>query len=317
MQFYNSSSSTWKATDAIGWNEEWTDWQYMSGMVKAPSSYTKVRVYVNYEYNVNEADFDGIALYREAYGEQYNYNDKGLLRNVTTTAGNQDIRLYDTNSNMSDYSAPGATLEHCRGMHYGGFSDGDTRKKHLMRYETSPMKVQDVYAYDTYGNRTSHKRQDVSATTALYATKAYTANGNHLASETDTRGLTTTFAYNANDTASKVTLPNGEAADYSYDTHRRLTATLVATGNGNYRNAYTYTNDRLTGIGHNSTTDSCNVFYTLGYDGFGHPTTVSVGNGSASHTLLTNTYDGDRQRKLRKVTYGNGQYIHPKERSTV
>ena len=104
-----------------------------------------------------------------------------------------------------------------------------------MRYETSPMKVQDVYAYDTYGNRTEQKRQDTSAATAIRTTQTYTSDGNRLASAADARGLSVSYAYNADDTTSKVTLANGEAADYTYDASRRLTATLVATGNGNYR----------------------------------------------------------------------------------
>ena len=156
VQFYNSSSAAWSESAPVGWNEEWTEWHYASGMVKAPVSYSKIRMYIEFARNINEAEFDGIALYREAFGEQYNYNDKGLVRNVTTLAGNTDIRLYDNNNNMSEYAAPGAGEEHYRRRHFG--FEGDDRKRHLLRYENSPMYVQDVYSYDDYGNMTAHKR---------------------------------------------------------------------------------------------------------------------------------------------------------------
>ncbi|MBE5772302.1 MAG: RHS repeat protein [Clostridiales bacterium] len=303
VQFYNSSSAAWEEADPVGWNEEWTEWQYSSGMVEAPVSYSKIRVYVQYEYNVNEAEFDGIALYKEAFGERYNYNSDGTVRNVTTMAGNRDIRLYDNYGNMSEYAAPGAGEDHYKRMHFG--FENDARKKHLLRYQNSPMYVQDVYEYDTYGNQTAHKRQDTDAATAIRSTKAYTSNGDKLASATDPRGLTVSYAYNNNDTTSQVTMPNGQAVTYSYDAQKRITAAQASNGNGNYKNAYTYENDRIKTISHNTTSDTNDVTYTFGYDAFGKPTTVSVG----SQVLSTNTYDADRKQKLRKVTYGNGQYI--------
>ena len=55
------------------------------------------------------------------------------------------------------------------------------RQQHLMRYQNSAMLVQDVYAYDTYGNRTAHKRQDTNNKTAIRSTSAYTADGDRLA----------------------------------------------------------------------------------------------------------------------------------------
>lgn len=110
LEFYVSSA--WTDGGCVDWNEEWTDWQYATGMVKAPGAYTKLRYSVDYEKNVNEAMFDGLALYREAYGEEYNYNANGTLRNVRTKAGNQDIRLYDANNNFAQYAAPGAGTEH-------------------------------------------------------------------------------------------------------------------------------------------------------------------------------------------------------------
>ena len=301
LEFYVSSA--WTDGGYVDWNEEWTDWQYATGMVKAPGAYTKIRYSIDYEKNVNEAMFDGLALYREAYGEEYNYNANGTLRNVRTKAGNQDIRLYDANNNFAQYAAPGAGTEHSRRMHYG--FDDDARKKHLMRYQNSPMLVQDVYAYDTYGNRTAHKRQDTNNQTAIRSTSAYTADGDRLESRTDPRGNTVRYAYNANGTVSQTTLPNGQSVSYGYDASGRVTGTQAATAAGTHKSAYAYANDRLTQVRHNTTGDAMDVSYSFDYDAFGKPTTVKVG----SQLLSENIYETNRHQQLKQVNYGNGQSV--------
>ena len=43
------------------------DWQYASGGVKAPCPYNRIRFYIDYERNINEAYFDGLALFSEAF----------------------------------------------------------------------------------------------------------------------------------------------------------------------------------------------------------------------------------------------------------
>ena len=57
-----------------------------------------------------------------------------------------------------------------------------------------------------------------------------------------------------------------------------------------YRNAYTYENDRIKTVSHNTTGSDCDVTYTFDYDDLGRKTTVKVG----SQTLSTNVYADDR-----------------------
>ena len=303
VQFYSTASSDWVDGGMVNWNEEWTDWQYASGGVKAPAAYSKIRFYLDYEKNVNSASFDGLALYREAFGEEYAYNSDGRLVHTTTMAGNRDTRLYDTYGNFAQYAATGVT-DHDTYMHFG--FDGEPNKKHLLRYSNSPEYVQDVYEYDAYGNMTAHKRQDTTPSVAIRTTKTYTDNGDRLASQTDSRGNSTSYAYNTNGTVSQVTAPNGQTVNYTYDAQKRVTA-VNATANGmNHKNAYTYSNDRLTTVSHNTTGDTNDVTYTFGYDALGKPTTVKVG----TQTLSTNVYDSDRLQKLGRVEYGNGQSVY-------
>ena len=69
-----------------------------------------------------------------------------------------------------------------------------------------------------------------------------------------------------------------------------------------YRNAYTYENDRIKTVAHNTTGDTPDVTYTFNYDELGRKTTVKVG----SQTLSTNVYSSDRSGLLKEVQYGNG-----------
>ena len=72
-------------------------------------------------------------------------------------------------------------------------------------------------------------------------------------------------------------------------------------GRVGYRNAYTYENDRIKTVAHNTTGDTPDVTYTFNYDELGRKTTVKVG----SQTLSTNVYASDRSGLLKEVQYGN------------
>ena len=80
-----------------------------------------------------------------------------------------------------------------------------------------------------------------------------------------------TQSVNANDgTLTSVTDPTGQTVNYTYDASRRVTS-VQTTGDGKtYKNAYTYENDRIKTVSHNTTSDTANdVTYTFDYDGLG------------------------------------------------
>lgn len=122
-------------------------------------------------------------------------------------------------------------------------------------------------------------------------------------SKTDTRGKVVTYETDlAKDTLTKVTDPNGQSVNYSYDSRRRVTSTSATADGKTYKNTYTYNNDRLKTVSHNTTSDTPDVTYTFDYDRFGNPTTVKVGN----QVLSTNVYTYTGDRTLMRVEYGSG-----------
>ena len=73
-----------------------------------------------------------------------------------------------------------------------------------------------------------------------------------------------------------------------------------------HKNSYTYENDRLKSISHNTTSDTENdVTYTFEYDDLGRKKKVKVG----SVTLSENVYSTDRKGLLTEMNFGNGAKI--------
>lgn len=137
--------------------------------------------------------------------------------------------------------------------------------------------------------------------------QSYTADGNHVATKTDARGKVVTYETDlAKDTLTKVTDPNGQSVNYTYDSRMRVIETNATADGKNYKNTYTYEKDRLKTVAHNTTSDTPDVTYAFDYDEFGNPKTVKVGN----QVLSTNVYTDTGDRTLMRVEYGNGGKVN-------
>ena len=67
-------------------------------------------------------------------------------------------------------------------------------------------------------------------------------------------------------TLTSVTDPNGQTVQYTYDTLKRVTGVQATAGGKTYKNAYVYTDDKLTQVSHNTGSNSvCDVQYNFEY----------------------------------------------------
>ncbi|MGJ4850992.1 RHS repeat domain-containing protein [Bacillota bacterium Meth-B3] len=299
----------------------------MRGMCIAPNNYTKVRISVVYMKNINKANFTNIFLHREAYGQTFTYDADGK-KNVTAV---QDLALqksgmtYDGHNNMTSYRQPGRpeTVKHT--MTYGDATD---QKKHLLESHTTPMKVHRAYKYDEYGNVKEEKLAEAgkvgAANTTINARRSYQHSGNYLEQVQDARGEYASQVIDPDaGTVQSTTDPTWTTTYYGYDASKRLTSVETQVGEieGStdhrklYRNEYTYTDDRLNTVSHNTAfTEGAEgellpagqVTYAFEYDDLGNQTQVKVG----AQTLSTNVYGDDRSRLLKQANYGNGQAVH-------
>jgi len=67
----------------VPFNQDSSDWQYASSVIKIDRAYQSIDVYGVYYDNANTAYFDGFRLYKEDFGTSYNYDSKGNLSSAT------------------------------------------------------------------------------------------------------------------------------------------------------------------------------------------------------------------------------------------
>lgn len=303
---FKNGSGAYENGEILNWNEEWTDWQYVSGAVIAPCAYTGIRFNVDYEKNVNYADFDGMTLYKEEFGNTFTYDDDGNVTAVKDLVGQKAKAQYDAYNNLISYVQPGRPDTVKTTISYGS-SDAEKKKRLPIRVD-SPTGIRTANTYDANGNLVrSYVIDSMDGTCMMDSHQSYTADGNHVATKTDARGKVVTYETDlAKDTLTKVTDPNGQSVNYSYDSRRRVTSTSATADGKTYKNTYTYNNDRLKTVSHNTTSDTPDVTYTFDYDRFGNPTTVKVG----TQMLSTNVYTTTGDHTLMRVEYGNGGKVH-------
>ena len=303
---FKNGSGAYENGEILNWNEEWTDWQYVSGAVIAPCAYTGIRFNVDYEKNVNYADFDGMTLYKEEFGNTFTYDDDGNVTAVKDLVGQKAKAQYDDYNNLISYVQPGRPDTVKTTISYGS-SDAEKKKRLPLRVD-SPTGIRTANTYDANGNLVrSYVIDSMDGTCMMDSHQSYTADGNHVATKTDARGKVVTYETDlAKDTLTKVTDPNGQSVNYTYDSRMRVIETNATADGKNYKNTYTYEKDRLKTVAHNTTSDTPDVTYAFDYDEFGNPKTVKVGN----QVLSTNVYTDTGDRTLMRVEYGNGGKVH-------
>lgn len=277
-------------------------WQFGCWAVAAPGDYDQVLVGVCYEANAQTGMFTNLFFHREEFGQSFAYDaDNKNLISVSSLSKQKAAMEYDDANNMKSYRQPGAAEYVKYTMDYGATTA--ERQKHLLLSSVTPMGQRDVFTYDAYGNNLTSVRQKSGDSAYIRTETAYNADGSFTASTKDARGNVVTQNVNATDgTLTSVTDPNGQTVSYTYDASKRVTGVQTTAGGKTYKNAYTYANDRIQKVQHNTTTDTPDVEYTFNYDALGRKTTVKVG----SQTLSTNVYTTDRSGLLSEVQYGNG-----------
>ena len=179
---------------------------------------------------------------------------------------------------------------------------------------TTPEGVKTSTTYDSYGNALTSTIQENASAPLIRTETEYTVNGNYLTKQKDARGNEVTNTLDANGKVLSVTDPAGQSVGYTYDSSNRVTKVETNYTQGGQsrtsKNEYTYENDRIKTVAHNTTDNATSdVRYTFNYDSLGRKTSVTVSNGQSGATeqpLSTNVYSTDRKSRLEEVQYGNG-----------
>lgn len=234
-----------------------------------------------------------------------NENDELSNFNGYATKSNKFRVKFAKNSNqkklvsikMGDYSVSLSLLNKTKGYSYTYTYDS----RHNMTQATSQSGTKYCYTYDNNGNPTALTVKG-SETVYIETGASYTSNGAFVSATTDQDGRTESYVYdNSKGTLTSYTDKKGNVTNYTYDANTDAVTSVSQTlSNGQtIQNNYTYNKYRLNTISHNG------FNYSFVYDNFGNVTQTKVG----SQVLCTNTYGANNSGELKRVTYGNGDYV--------
>ena len=277
------------------------DWQYASGRCVAKKDYRSIRIVICYSYNANTVIYDGIQFFKEEYGKSFTYDSDGNVISVKDLREQETTYEYNVNNDLTKIV----------------LSDGASQKYSYDSYHNvirseSPEGVYARFTYDQYGNQSSVQ---IGSSPIFKASAEYIAGGNQLSYITDASGDTTYYGYNNNTGELEWLKRPGETdtsrTNYSYDSTHRLTGASQTADGVPASSLYEYGNDTdlvdrkdlLSGI-----TSPSGTVYGFRYNDLYQLDHITIGDGTDSRTLLTNSYD-QTTHYLTGTLYGNSDSV--------
>ncbi len=123
-------------------NDHYTGWQNLSGIVNAPIDYNYIRIYIAYYQNANEAYFDGIQVNKEPVST-YSYDEKGNIISANDPNNARTSFTYNSKNDLIKAVDP-------KGGNYKYSYD----PRHNLLTAVSPEGTAYSFAHDQYGNIT-------------------------------------------------------------------------------------------------------------------------------------------------------------------
>lgn len=315
ISFRQKNGGKYSKSTYLTFNKNCRDWQFACRAAIAPCDFTSVRVHAVFSRNAGKALFSDLFLNCEAFGQSFVYDDDKDVISVTDRAAGKTKVKYDSAKNVIAYRKPGKSDSVKYESNYG--STDQQRKEHLPRWTRTPAGITTKYTYDKYGNTTTVRTQKTGQTgnndSCIGAVTEYTEDGLFAVKSIDARGKTSTKTVDSKlGLVRSVTDPMNTSVMYEYDGSDRVSRVSCTAEGRIYENRYTYSEDRLKTVSHNTTNnadDAGMVEYSFDYDALGRKTSVKVGG----QTLSKNVYAQDRSGLLKEVDYGNGgkvRYAH-------
>jgi len=284
----------------LSFNPDNTQKQFASTAIvpkKTDSSLTvtSIEITAAYDYNVNTAQFDDITLTIEP-AQTYAYDEEGNLSTATDANGNDSVMHYHENGiDLTDYTAiTGESFDYTY----------DSKHQVITASKTVGNTTQTAnYTYDNYGNTTGVELS-AGGNLKITSSASYTEYGNYISQTVNELGKVTKYNYDpVTKLLAYIENANSVQTAYIYDNRDRTSKIYLDSDKDGIPDtaepqvAYLYANNRLSGI------DTATTDYTLTYDIWGNVLSIKAGN----YTLATYEYAANNG-KLKKLTYGNGDY---------
>ncbi|MBM7570649.1 DNRLRE domain-containing protein [Aquibacillus albus] len=289
-----------KEDDSYQWvrkkfNEDSQVWQYLSGGAVAEDDYKSINVYIEYYENENDASFDGIQLYKEGFGQSYQYDEDGNLVSTKELAKENATFKYSEENDLTTSIDP-------KGSNY----EYDYDSEHNLEKATSSENVVNSFEYDSHGNPTTAKVGENGL--FITTTSEYTEDSeNYLESVQDPLGNEVVYSWDElQDEQTSVLDPKGQQTTFKYDDRSRLTDVFKDVDGDTATNSYSYKDDRIESIWQNGFT------YSFDYDDFGNQTKTFVGTQKIlEHHYEVYNKDGETITTglLEETAYENDQKV--------
>ena len=208
----------------ISFNEDSSDWQYITDRIVTLADYKSVTLYAEYYYNVNEAYFTNFQLTKEEFGVSYIYDVKGNVTSVKDISKQNSTFEYNGNNDLMTFTNPSG----------GKFTYLYDPKRNISS-ATSATNVVYSFIYDSSGNPLKGAVGDSSL--FMESTATYSTSGNYLSTLTDSQGNTITSKYNeVKGVLDSTTDAKGSETLYTYDSMDRIISASKIIGDAASRN---------------------------------------------------------------------------------
>lgn len=187
---YKSARYTVRVTKTDGINQ-WIDipvtlgtdgWQFISKQFKTNGSYSSIGVYLIFYGNANEIYFDNVGIFKEEFGESYQYDSNGNLISSQDLAKQNSTFNYSGNNDLLKNINPKG----------GSFTyEYDYIRKGRLLKALDTAGTQYLFNYNTYGETTSIKVEESNRTDLLESGNTYYAKSAYSNKYLDIKGVST------------------------------------------------------------------------------------------------------------------------------
>jgi YD repeat-containing protein len=205
----------------VSFNEDSTDWQYISDYIVAKNDFKSAAIYAEYYNNANSAYFTNFSLYKEEFGWSYTYDEKGNVVSTVDISKKKSTFEYDAKNQLIKAINPS-----------GGEFKYDRDTKGNITKATSASNVVYSFSYDSSGNPIKGSVGDTAV--FMESTSSYSISGNYLKSLTDGRDNSLINNYDeARGLLTADTDADGSRTNYEYDNMNHITRVSKFTGGRN------------------------------------------------------------------------------------
>lgn len=117
----------------------------MSEKVVADFNYTKITFYLMFYRNANTIQFDNVGLFKEEYGQSYQYDKDGNIISIEDVSEQNSTMQYNGNNELLKQVNP-------KGGSY--VYEYDSRVRSRLLSATNNSRISYDFEYDDYGNAT-------------------------------------------------------------------------------------------------------------------------------------------------------------------